>query len=120
MIELNSTENRALRAQAHHLKPVVSISQNGLTDSVIGEIDRSLKAHELIKIKLYGIERNDREALLVTICERLNCAPIQHIGNNLVLWRPKPETERNKPPAKRAAKPRTKKQAAAASERSRR
>lgn len=120
MIELNSIETRALRAEAHHLKPVVSISQNGLSDSVIREIDRSLKAHALVKVKLYGIERGDREALLVTICEQLDCAPVQHIGNNLVLWRPKAETENKTPAAKRAAKPRTKKQAAAATERNRR
>lgn len=116
MIPLNPTETRALRARAHHLKPVVSISQNGLSDSVLKEIDRSLKAHELIKVKLYGIERAHREALLVTICEQLDCAAVQHIGNNLVLWRPKPEAE-PKTPARRGVKPMTKKQAAAAAER---
>ena len=53
MIEITPTERRALRAAAHHLKPVVSISQKGLTASVLAEIDRSLKAHELIKLRLY-------------------------------------------------------------------
>lgn len=117
MIEINPVEIRALRAQAHHLKPVVSISQNGLSDSVMKEIDRSLKAHELIKVKLYGIERSDREEALVTICQELGCANIQHIGNILVLWRPNPETD--KKPAKRNPKPQTKKQAAAAAEKRR-
>ena len=116
MIELNPTETRALRAQAHHLKPVVSISQNGLSDNVIKEIDRSLKAHELIKVKLYGIEREEREAALDAICQQLECAAVQHIGNILVLWRQKPEGEAKKP-AKRTAAPKTKKQAAAAAER---
>ena len=117
MIELNSIEIRALRAQAHHLKPVVSISQNGLSDSVMKEIERSLKAHELIKVKLYGIERDDREAALNTICAQLDCAPIQHIGNVLVLWRPNPVVEAKAPTARRNPKPKTKKQAAAAAER---
>ena len=117
MIEPNPTEIRALRAQAHHLRPVVSISQNGLSDPVMKEIDRSLKAHELIKVKLYGIERDAREAALATICAQLECAPIQHIGNVLVLWRPKPAAEAKTPLARRKPKPKTKKQAAAAAER---
>lgn len=116
MIELNPTETRALRSRAHHLKPVVSISQNGLSDNVMKEIDRSLKAHELIKVKFYGAERAEREAALNAICEGLDCAAVQHIGNILVLWRPKPEGEAKKP-AKREPLPRTKKQAAAATER---
>lgn len=115
MIELNPTEIRALRAQAHHLKPVVSISQNGLSDNVVKEIDCSLKAHELIKVKLYGIKRDDRDAVLATICDTLDCAAVQHIGNILVLWRPKSADEASKP-AKRTAAPKTKKQAAAAIE----
>lgn len=117
MIELNTIEIRALRAQAHHLKPVVSISQNGLSDAVMKEIERSLKAHELIKVKLYGIERDDREAALAAICAQLDCAPIQHIGNVLVLWRPNPVVEAKAPTTRRTPKPKTKKEAAAAAER---
>ena len=116
MNELNSLQIRALRAEAHHLNPVVSISQNGVSEAVIKEIDRSLNAHGLIKVKLYGIEREDREAALVTICQALECAPVQHIGNVLVLWRPKPAVV-VKTPNRRKPKPKTKKQAAAAIER---
>ena len=85
MTELAPAQRRALRAAAHHLNPVVSISQKGLTPSVLAEIDRCLKAHELIKLRLYGIERDVREALFVEICTALNCAEVQHIGNLLVL-----------------------------------
>lgn len=115
MNELTPTQRRALRAAAHPLHPVVSIAQKGLTPAVIGEIDRSLKAHGLIKVKLHGIERDDRAALLDEICGSLGCAPVQHIGNILVLWREKPEEEAPRP--RRKAAPRTKKQAAAALER---
>ena len=65
--QLSPTQRRALRAAAHHLNPVVSISQKGLTPSVLAEIDRCLKAHELIKLRLYGIEREDRDALFTEI-----------------------------------------------------
>lgn len=118
MIELSSTERRALRAAAHHLQPTVAIAGNGLTPNVIREIDVSLKAHELIKVKLHGIERDARAALLDEICATLDCAPVQSIGNILILWRPKPEGEEAaaKPRRRKAPAPKTKKQISAALE----
>lgn len=91
MIELTSVAQRALRARAHSLNPVVSISGNGLTPSVLAEIDRSLKAHELIKIRVYGDDREARAELMRAVCEALDCAPVQMIGKLLVVFRPKPE-----------------------------
>ncbi len=123
---LSPVQRRALRAAAHHLKPVVSISQKGLTPSVLAEVNRCLKAHELIKLRLYGIEREVREALFNEICAALNCAEVQHIGNLLVLWRenPKDAAAEKFPPGRtalapatrRKAEPMTKKQAAARGE----
>jgi RNA-binding protein len=119
-------QRRALRAAAHHLKPVVSISQKGLTPSVLAEIDRCLKAHELIKLRLYGIEREDRDALFNEICTALQCAAVQHIGNLLVLWRENPKDAAAAefpqgrtalaPARRRKPAPSTKKQAAARAE----
>jgi RNA-binding protein len=113
MIALTTSQRRALRARAHALNPVVSISQKGLTATVLQEIDRSLKAHELIKIRIFDTERERREALLAEIAAALECSPIQHIGNILVVWRENPAA----PPASalptpRKAMPRVTKRAA--------
>jgi putative YhbY family RNA-binding protein len=117
MNPLTPVERRALRASAHHLQPVVTIAGNGLSASVLKEIDVSLKSHELIKVKLHGIERDDRSTLLDEVCAALDCAPVQQIGNILILWRPKPAGEEAAKPARRkAAAPKNKKQAAAALE----
>jgi putative YhbY family RNA-binding protein len=118
--ELTPTQRRSLRAAAHHLNPVVSISQKGITPTVLGEIERCLAAHELIKLRLYGIEREQRAELQAEICRSLGCAPVQQIGNLLVLWRAKPEgsEEKSALAVRRPRGPRlTKKQAAAAAER---
>ena len=113
-IELSPAQRRALRAAAHHLNPVVSISQKGLTPSVLAEIDRCLAAHELIKLRLYGIEREDREALFSAICTALKCHTVQHIGNLIVLWREHPKDVAAPAGARRKkSEPATKKQAAA-------
>lgn len=82
---------RELRARAHALKPIVRISGNGASDSVLREIDRSLDAHELIKIHAAVDGRSDREALLATICGALDASAVQIIGKMLVLYRPKRE-----------------------------
>ena len=114
--EPSPAQRRALRAAAHHLNPVVSISQKGLTPSVLAEIDRCLAAHELIKLRLYGIEREDREALFSEICTALNCHTVQHIGNLVVLWRERPRVAAAQESAvarRRTSEPATKKQAAA-------
>jgi putative YhbY family RNA-binding protein len=100
MRTLTPAERRALRAKAHHLDPVVSVGQHGLTPAVLHEIDVSLKAHELIKIRVFGDERDLREAMLGRICDELDAAPVQHLGKLLVVWRPAPEDEA---PARRAA-----------------
>ncbi len=76
-----------LRAQAHRLAPVVIIGDKGLTDEVLAEIDRSLKAHELIKIRAATDDRDARELWMEKICERLDAHAIQQIGKVLVVYR---------------------------------
>ena len=90
MLQLSSDERRALRARAHDLNPVVSIAENGLTEAVLKEIETNLKAHELIKIRVYGDVRADREAYLEKICNELSAAAVQHIGKLLIVYRPDP------------------------------
>ena len=101
MLQLSADQRRALRARAHSLNPVVSIAENGLTDAVLKEIDTCLKAHELIKVRVYGDDRKARQDYLAAICEQLEAAPVQHIGKLLVVWRPAPP---DNAPAKRAAR----------------
>ena len=91
MLTLSPDERRALRAQAHPLKPVVMIAQNGLTDAVLKEIELALKSHELIKVRVFDAEREQRDEWLNAACEALDAAPVQRIGNILVLYRPNPE-----------------------------
>lgn len=90
-LELTPARRSELRAAAHGLNPVVSISQKGLSPSVLDEIERCLKAHELIKIRVFETDRDARDALLAEICTTLAAAPVQHIGKLLVIWRPGPD-----------------------------
>ena len=98
MLDITAAQRRSLRARAHSLKPVVSISQKGLSESVMKEIGACLDSHELIKIRVYSDEREEREHLLSEICEHHSAAPVQHIGKLLVIWRPAPEQALPKQP----------------------
>jgi putative YhbY family RNA-binding protein len=92
--DLKPDERRALRAQAHHLAPVVMIGNDGLTPAVLHEIDVNLLAHGLIKIRVFSDDRAAREGLLTRIAAELDATPVQHIGKLLVVYRPVPEPER--------------------------
>ncbi len=96
MIKLTPAERSALRAEAHALKPVVIIGEAGLTPSVTREISASLDSHGLIKVRVFGDDREARAAMYDTICAELNAAPVQHIGKLLVIYRPKKEVVKEK------------------------
>lgn len=91
MTTLTAAQRRELKARAHHLRPVVMVSDAGLTPSVLHEIDINLKSHELIKIRVFGDDRATRAALIDDIGTRLDAALVQHIGKILVIYRPRPD-----------------------------
>ncbi len=93
-IQLTPAQRKEFRAEAHHLDPVVMIGGDGLTAAVKKETDAALKAHGLIKVRVFNDDRAERETIFQTLADELNAAPIQHIGKLLVLWRPKPEKVR--------------------------
>ena len=99
MPPITPARRRELRAKAHHLHPVVRVGQHGLTPAVIREIDVNLRAHELIKVRVFSEARDERRALLERICAALDAAPVQQIGKLLVLWRPAPESAPEREPA---------------------
>jgi len=78
---------KQLRAIGHKLKPVVTIAGNGVSDSVLAELDRALNDHELIKIKLAVGSRAARAAVGQEVCDRAGAEMVQSIGNIMVILR---------------------------------
>ena len=60
MLKLTPAERSELRSQAHGLKPVVLIGDAGLTPAVMKEIDAGLNVHGLIKVRVFGDDRDAR------------------------------------------------------------
>jgi len=78
---------KQLRAIGHKLEPVVTVAGNGLSDTVVSEIDRALEQHELIKIKLAVGGREARAAVCHKLCEQTRAEVVQSIGNIVVVVR---------------------------------
>jgi putative YhbY family RNA-binding protein len=98
---ITSAERKLLKARAHALKPVVTVGNEGLSGAVLKEIETSLKAHDLIKIRVTGDDRGARLALFGELCERSGASPVQHIGKILVVYRENQQDAA--PPAKKRA-----------------
>tara|TARA_X000000950_G_C13806622_1_gene615847 strand:+ start:335 stop:619 length:285 start_codon:yes stop_codon:yes gene_type:complete len=83
---------KLLRKNSYCLKPVVIIGQNGLSEAVIAEIDASLNAHELIKIRIREPNKNKRYEQCLQIQKKLGTEIIHQIGFIVSFYRPKPKS----------------------------
>lgn len=90
---LERNERLRLRADAHHLNPVVLIGEKGMTPAVMKEIARALDDHGLVKVHVAGDDREEREEIYHTVADELGAARIQAIGKMLVFFRPPVEKE---------------------------
>jgi RNA-binding protein len=84
---VDTSFKQSLKAKAHHLKPVVLLGAKGLTEAILAETNVALLAHELIKVKINGAEKEDRMQMAKALCEQLDAELVQMIGNTLVLYR---------------------------------
>jgi RNA-binding protein len=90
--DISNTKRKELKKKSYSLKPIIMIGQNGLTDSVINEIDNALDTHELIKVRTRGSDKDERTQQCLKIKEKLNADIIHRIGFITVLYRPTPES----------------------------
>jgi len=88
---VNDKQKRYLKSLAHPLKPVVMIGNKGLTENVLAEIDKALEQHELIKVRLSGLEKADLTAMVDEITLKSSANLIMLIGHIAVLYRPAKE-----------------------------
>ena len=88
---ISRKQQRHLTTLAHPMKPVVSIGQAGLTEGVLNELEQTLKAHELIKVRVNAGDRELRDRMIQRICAQRSCELVQRIGHVAVLYRENPK-----------------------------
>jgi RNA-binding protein len=87
-MKLADNQLRFLRGKAHPLKPLILVGNAGLTDGVCTETARALNDHELVKVRVRGVERAARDALVAELAQRTASAVVQRIGHVATLYRP--------------------------------
>ena len=78
---------KQFRQIGHHLKPVVTVSDNGLSENLMNELARALYDHELIKVKLAVNDREYRKQLLQSLTQQSESILVQEIGKVALIYR---------------------------------
>ncbi len=89
MPELTSKERADCRRMVKNSKPHVVVGKNGLTDTLIAEIDRALKKESVIKVRLQAQSREEMPLLCEAIENRSNSTLCGITGSTAVFFRPK-------------------------------
>lgn len=90
-MSISKQQRKTLKSKAHHLKPVIRIGQNGVSEGVIAETNIALDTHELIKVQVQQGERDERHKAVETLCQQTQAELIHAIGKVFVIYRQKSE-----------------------------
>lgn len=92
---LTNEQKKHFKSIGHHLKPVLIVAENGLTEGVQAELERALNDHELIKVQFRIIERDDRRAMIEELSKVGRCELVQIIGKMALVYRKNPKVNKN-------------------------
>lgn len=92
---LTNDQKKHFKSIGHHLKPVLIVAENGLTEGVQAELERALNDHELIKVQFRITERDDRRALIEELSKVGRCEVVQIIGKMALIYRKNPKVNKN-------------------------
>ncbi|MBA2078227.1 ribosome assembly RNA-binding protein YhbY [Rhodanobacter sp. PCA2] len=84
---LSPSQIRYLRSLSHGLNPVVLLGNKGASDAVVKELHQALDIHELVKVKLSGGDKDERQVQLDALLGGTGAEAVQQIGHVAVLFR---------------------------------
>jgi RNA-binding protein len=84
---LSPSQRRYLRSLAHDLHPVIMLGAKGATDAVLKELDLALTHHELVKVKLSGGDKEERQTQIDFLAGGTRSENVHEIGHIVVLFR---------------------------------
>ena len=91
---LTPEQKKQYKSIGHHLKPVLIVADNGLTEGVLAELERALSDHELIKIKLNILDRESRLQTIAELCKAGTADLVQVIGKMALIYRKNPKVNK--------------------------
>ena len=84
---LNSKQRAKLRSLASTISATTIMGKDGLTDTVLAQIDRELTARELVKVSVLETAEASARDYLIESAEKLNAEQVCFIGKKFVLYR---------------------------------
>lgn len=87
---LSGKQKRHLRALAHHLEPLVQVGKEGVTASVVAAADQALTDHELVKVRLPQVDRDERAEMATLLEQETGAAIAGTMGRIVLLYRRHP------------------------------
>ena len=88
---LSESQKKYLRGRGHQLKPIITVGNAGLSESVLAEFETTLAHHELIKVKVRTGDREVRDKMISQLCDNHSAILVQRIGNIALIYRANPD-----------------------------
>ena len=93
---MKGSERASLRAEAHHLSPMVHVGHQGITPTLIGALDDALRTHELVKVKLAKVSDRTPKVAAGNLAEATGSEVVQVIGRTATFYRENPDLVKKK------------------------
>lgn len=92
MDTLSAKQRAHLRSLAHHLKPILYVGKEGLSEAALGAVEEAFRTRELLKVKVQEAAPVDVREVGEALARQIPGAHlVQIIGRTAVLYRPHPE-----------------------------
>src|SRR5437899_6843605 len=95
---LTGAQKSFLRGLGQRLEPALKVGRGGATPEFFAELQKLLRAHELVKLRFLGAERDERAVLCTQIADEGRCVCVGAVGHTALFYRQHPE-----PAARRVA-----------------
>lgn len=88
---LTGAQRSRLRGLGQTLGASLKLGKGGLTPEVNAELQKLLRRQELVKLRLVGADREQREALWAQIADEGRCVFVGAVGHTALFYRQNPE-----------------------------
>ena len=93
---ISGKERAELRAEAHHLDPLVHLGAQGITPTLLSALDDVLRTRELVKVQLGRPVEEKPRAIAERLAQETGAVVVQVIGRTATLYRENPDLERKR------------------------
>ncbi len=90
---LTGAQRSFLRGIGQTLDASLKLGKGGLTPAFTAELQKLLRAHELVKLRFLGLDRDERAALCEQIADEGRCLCVGAVGHTALFYRQHPEPD---------------------------